>query len=89
MLQEALIRHCSPTLAGLKTGSMFSVNTEGTDVIPEIRTLNRMLSKKGLRLIPLRKNGNRLLIYLYRPQKLSEDLRAPEAEEILQKKVKK
>ena len=86
MLREELIRHCSPTLAGLKTGNLFSLNTAGADITPEIRELNAVLVKKGLRLIPLRRNPRSTLIYLYRPGRLCEDLRSPEAACILQRK---
>ena len=33
MSEEIIIKHCSPTLAGIKTGSMFSVGiTENNDI---------------------------------------------------------
>ena len=86
MLRDALIRYCSPTLAGIKTGNLFSLRTEGRDITPEIRALNRLLVKKGLRLLPLRKTGKSTLIYLYRPEMLREDLTCPEAASILAEK---
>lgn len=47
MSEEMLIRHCSPTLAGLKTGNMFSCtfNDEG-DKKEKLRTFNKVLRKK-------------------------------------------
>ncbi len=86
MLRHALIEHCAPTLAGIKTGSLFSVKTGGADVVPEIRSLNRILVKKGLRLIPLRKTESHTLIYVYRPDALRDDLVFPEAAGILEEK---
>ena len=86
MLREALIRYCSPTLAGIKTGNLFSLRTEDRDITPEIRALNHILVKKGLRLLPLRKDEKRTLIYLYRPEMLREDLAYPEAASILSEK---
>ena len=86
MLKNALVEHCSPTLAGIKTGNMFSINNDSADIITEIRDLNRMITKRGLCLIPLKKSGKSTLIYLYRPDLLKRDLNLPEAEEILEKK---
>jgi len=76
MSEEMLVRHCSPTLAGLKTGNMFTCAFENTENMKdEVRKLNGLLVKKGLRVLPLRYRNNRALIYVYRPVKLSEDLK--------------
>jgi len=86
MLQDALIKHCSPTLAGIKTGNLFSLKTNGTGIITEISRLNRLLTGKGMRLIPLKRNPHSMLIYLYRPERLKADLNLPEAADILNRK---
>lgn len=86
MLKDSLVEHCSPTLAGIKTGNMFSFYNDSANTISEIRELNRMMTRKGLCLIPLRRSGNSTLIYLYRPDLLKRDLNLPGAEEILEKK---
>lgn len=85
MLQEAMIAHCAPTLAGIKTGNLFSVHTE-EELTDEIRALNGILTKKGLRLIPVKKAEKYTLVYLYRPKKLRDDLGSPEAADILEEK---
>lgn len=85
MLKDVMIEHGAPTLAGIKTGNIFSIQSE-EDVDAEIRELNGVLTKKGLRLIPVRKGGKKTLVYLYRPDQLRRDLTAPEAEEILEEK---
>lgn len=75
MSENDIIRNCAPTLAGLKTGSMFVCPYTSEDSLrSSIRQLNRQLTPKGLRVIPLRLSGNRALVYFYRPKKLSEDL---------------
>lgn len=75
MSEQMLIRHCSPTLAGMKTGSMFTcAYTEPGEVKEYVRSLNRRLQHKGLRVLPLRYSGQRVLIYVYRPSRLSRDL---------------
>ena len=75
MSEEMIIRHCSPTLAGIKTGNMFSCAFDNAEQMKEsIRSYNRLLNKKGLRVLPLRQNGNRTLVYIFRPEALKEDL---------------
>ncbi len=87
MSEELIVDNCSPTLAGIKTGNLFSVKiTEGTDIISEVRRLNRELRKKGIRVIPLKKTEEYALIYLYRPKYLKRDLNDPEAVRILRKR---
>ena len=74
MYEELIIRHCSPTLAGLKTGNLFSCPCPCSVALKdEIRCLNRRLSTKGLRILPL-KVSDKALIYVYRPKKLKKDL---------------
>ena len=63
-----VIRHCSPTLAGLKTGSLFSCRYETEEALREdVRAMNRLLVPKGLRVLSLRYREGLALIYLYRP----------------------
>ncbi len=76
MSDEMIVRHCSPTLAGMKTGSMFAYTyASENDMRESIRHWNRLLTKKGLRVLPLKFHNNRALIYVYRPAKLSQDLK--------------
>ena len=86
MLSIEVIEHCAPTLAGIKTGNIFTVKNGEYEITKEIRKLNRILVKKGLRMIPIRKNSRHTLIYLYRPGRLRLDLKLPEAVEILSEK---
>ena len=75
MSEELLVKHCSPTLAGIKTGNLFSVNFKNADELRAcVRDWNKSLSPKGLRIMPMRFDNGRALIYVYRPSKLSKDL---------------
>lgn len=48
MPEELIIEHCSPTLAGIKTGSLFSVKiNDDTNIISDVRYLNNVLKEKG------------------------------------------
>ena len=86
MIKKALVEYCAPTLAGIKTGNIFSVRVDPVRVNDEIRKLNKILVDKGLRLVPIRCKEDRTLIYLYRPDRLERDLNDPGAEEILREK---
>ncbi len=84
MSDEMIVRHCSPTLANLKTGNIFTCDIESEEKLREnLRCLNRTMVKKGLRVLPLRYKEGRALIYIYRPVKLSGDLKNRAAESIL------
>lgn len=83
--EELLVRHCSPTLAGLKTGNIFTCAVEDkTELYRELRDLNKRLSPKGLRIVPLRHTGNHVMLYLFRPGHLAADLKDGNARCILQ-----
>ena len=84
MPEEFIVRHCSPTLAGIKTGSLFSFSYQReVEMKSFVRELNRMLRAKGIRVLPLRYDGTRALIYLYRPSKLKQDLSNQHAAQLL------
>lgn len=84
MSEEMLVKHCSPTLAGMKTGSIFVCRYDSADDMRRsVRHWNKTLSGKGLRILPLRYSGSSALIYLYRPAKLRKDLADEQASRIL------
>lgn len=84
MLEELLIKFCSPTLAGLKTGGLISCPYfSKEDIIGEIRLLNQTFMPKGLCVLPLRYVNGRVLIYLFRPAQLRRDLSNIDAVRVL------
>lgn len=84
MSEETVIRCCAPTLAAIKTGSLFSCAFESKeDMTLSLRSVNRCLIHKGVRALPLRWKDGKALIYLYRPSMLEGDLRDPLASELL------
>lgn len=84
MSDELIVRQCSPTLAGLKTGNMFSVGFESkAGTIERIRGLNRRLAPYGLCMLPLRFTEKRVLVYMYSPERLRADLERPQVRELL------
>lgn len=86
MSEQLIVRHCSPTLAGIKTGNIFSSEyKDQTEVGEYLRRINMLLKHKGLRAIPLRFSKERVLIYVYRPELLAHDLNNDKAYEMLKK----
>ena len=84
MSDDYLVRHCAPTLAGIKTGSIFTCPYESKDALLHmVRGLNKRLASKGLRILPLRLSEKKALIYIFRPKCLSKDLSDAVARDVL------
>ena len=84
MSEETVIRCCAPTLAAIKTGSIFNCAfADHREMTNSLRAMNNCLLSKGVCAIPLRYRDGRALIYLYRPAMLEKDLRDPIAADIL------
>lgn len=80
-LEESLVNHGSPTLAGIKVASLYSFFPEDELSFPrQYKQLRAELHELGLELVILRKcprNGS-LLLYVYRPSALARELERPE-----------
>lgn len=86
MSEQSFIRNTAPTLAGLKTGSLFPFRYESkAQALRELRSFNRRLTPKGLRLVPLRMTDTFAMLYLYRPRLLQADLEKKETACLLKK----
>ncbi len=84
MSEATIIAQCSPTLAGIKTGSLFSTNAACPQTIcAELSAWNRIFSAKGISFRVLKFKNGRALIYLYRKSFLAKDLLKKEIREIL------
>ncbi len=84
MSEDILVRNSSPTLAGIKTGSLFScpfVSSRQMQMC--VGEWNRSLSGKGIRVVNLRFSEGRSLVYVFRPRQLARDLAKPEAAALL------
>lgn len=87
MSEALLVQHCSPTLAGIKTGNLISCPFANKKEMMEcVRCWNRRFTKKGLRVLPMRFQNGRALIYVYRPARLAKDLQDDMAEQLLQER---
>lgn len=86
MSEAHIVRLGAPTLAGIKTANLFTCPHQGREEATNfLRRLNQKLRPKGLRLIPLRFSQERVLVYLYRPGRLEQDLQDKAAVEILER----
>lgn len=75
MREDLIVRHCAPTLAGLKTGSLFSCRYENFETLRSaVRHFNALFKPFGVRVLPARISGGKVLIYVYRPLRLAGDL---------------
>ena len=85
MSDRIVVEQGSPTLAGLKPASLFSVFFDGPvrEVYAEIRRINEILVPKGLRFLPLSITGNRALMFLYRETALNLHIVRSDVQEIL------
>lgn len=82
--EELLVRYCSPTLAGLKLGSLFNCGFESLEFLKkQIIHFNRELNRRGVWIEILRTVDDVALIYVYRPQKLRDALADREVSEFL------
>ncbi|HIS69746.1 MAG TPA: DUF3793 family protein [Candidatus Gallacutalibacter stercoravium] len=84
MLEKYLVEHCAPTLASLKTASLFCIKTPAQENLQcQLAHWNQQLKEKGLRLLTLGTCRGRELIYIYRVSQLQEDLRRPGVDQFL------
>lgn len=76
MLEQALVKYGSPTLARLKTANLFNFSFfSPRELQNELIQCNQALLRKGVRILVLRRHAHSALLYLYRPEQLSRDLR--------------
>ena len=84
MSEELLVAHCSPTMAGLKTGSLFTCPMHSREeILAHARSLNRRFAHRGMRVLPLKFYADRALVYVYRPARLKRDLADARSRQIL------
>ncbi len=87
MGDQLLIRLCSPTFAGLKTGNLFSVDINDREKFnAEVREFNRRFACKGIRMIPVKYSKKYVLIYVYRPKMLKRDFANEQVCRVLKEK---
>ena len=77
-MEKYLIAHCAPTLASLKTGSLFCLAVSGQEELArQLTEWYAQLWEKGIFLTALRFCGGRALVYVCRRSHLRADLKRP------------
>lgn len=83
MFENSLIKYCSPTLARLKSGSIFSFEGNFFEIELAITNQNQALNKKGVYITCLSYKNSKALIYVYRPEMLIKDFQEPKTNSFL------
>ncbi len=84
MHESLIVKHCSPTLAGIKTGSLFSCQFNCIyELKGRIEEVNSIINLKGVYMCLLRNTYKKALIYVYRLDRLERDFLQEEARDIL------
>ena len=83
-MEAYLIKHCSPTLASIKTANLFTYAFRNRYKFLEcLRRINQTLNKKGVYVEPLRIRDGRALIWVYRKSQLEQRLQETEISQFL------
>lgn len=83
-MERELIALCAPTLARLKTGSLFRVRVEEPVAwFSQFRTLARQLRDKGIYMTVLQIKKGHALLYVYRKEWLQQDMACPKVAALL------
>lgn len=87
MLNQVLIQQAAPTMAGIKSASLFSYrDEEGSNLQKQLDDWNREYEAKGIRTRILgrcKAQPERVLLYTYRPALLAQALERPGSREVL------
>lgn len=83
---KGMIEHCAPTLAGLKSASLFNYFYDGEQIVrEELDEVNALLNKKGVKVEVLIWRDKSALVYVYRTTMLQRELSQPGVLELLEK----
>lgn len=80
-MENIIVTHCAPTLAGLKTANL--VNCKKDEAHKCITEYGAKLRKKGIETAVLSETDTSVLLYVYRRNRLEKDLENPETQELL------
>ena len=82
--EKILVDQCAPTLARIKTGSLFTADCGTEEKLNEsIRACAEVLGPKDVHVELIRVRGGKALIYVFRKGRLEQDLCCPVIREFL------
>lgn len=74
IFEHLLIKYCSPVLAGIKTGNLFTYHENVCIVKEKVLNCNLLLNKFDIYIKTLKTKESNSLIYVYRKNKLINDI---------------
>ena len=84
MSENLLVMYCAPTLAGIKTANLFSCEcADCCHARSVVDSWNSILNHKGVYAKIMRYRNGRVLIYVYRRDRLAKDFEKAGAKELL------
>lgn len=84
MLESGLIRHCAPTLAGIKSAGLFNYKFTSAKLLVEAaEKINKKLNECGVYVEIMCWKGSQALIYAYRKTHLAKELQQEGVLELL------
>lgn len=84
MFTQLMINQCAPTLAGIKTGNIFTCKCEDREeIMHRIKYLNNRYRTRGIHFLMLNCFRNKAIIYVFRPEKLRKDFEDVTAKKLL------
>lgn len=85
MSEMLLVTHCSPTLAGMKVGNLFSCSCYCTKQLKAVVSQwNKVLNPKGVYVKIMKYEEERVLIYVYRKMALLNEINRMEIKRFLE-----
>lgn len=83
-IESLMVKHCAPTLLGMKAGSMVAVCTRELSCFKrQLLAIQKVLWEKQMEMMVIPSKNNKALIYLYCENKLKQSLDQPLAQHIL------
>lgn len=83
-MENKIIEHCAPTLAGMKSAGLFSYfYDDRQDAVSQLRQVNLRLNDRGVYVEALLWRDDSVLIYAYRKRQLERELGNPEVKKLL------
>lgn len=84
LIEKMIIRHCSPTLASIKTANLFSVTFDDINQLRlDISSFENSVTNSGVLLKLFNVKAKTALIYVYRKSLLERELENPEVKQFL------
>lgn len=83
-LECKIIEYSAPTLAGMKSASLFTFFCDNREeILKDVSRINKLINERGLFLEILLFRENAALLYIYRKEQLQEELNQAQVKELI------